>query len=65
MTNIENTYIRYDELVDAIGKDVIESRIHQISQEMLDFLEINNLKEVAYIHNADLRPQPKKNQSPC
>ena len=54
MTNIENTYIRYDELVDAIGKDVIESRIHQISQEMLDFLEINNLKEVAYIHNMAL-----------
>lgn len=54
MNNIENTYTNYDELVSTLTADVIESRIQQISQEMLDFLEINNLKSVAYIHEMAL-----------
>lgn len=54
MNNIENTYIKYDELVDVVGIDVIESRIQQISQEMLDFLKSNELEDVAYIHEMAL-----------
>lgn len=54
MNNIENTYIRYDDLVAVVGEKVIESRIAQISQEMLDFLEINNLEHVAYVHQMAL-----------
>lgn len=55
MNNIENTYTNYDELVVAVGgEEKVKSRIEQISQEMLDFLEINDLKEVAYIHDMAL-----------
>lgn len=39
MNNIENTYTNYDELVSIVKTEVIESRIQQISQEMLDFLD--------------------------
>ena len=35
MNNIENTYINYDELVKKVTKEVIESRIKQISEEMI------------------------------
>lgn len=55
MNNIENTYINYSELVAAVGgEDIIKSRIEQISQEMLDFLAINELEEIAYIHDMAL-----------
>lgn len=54
MNNIENTYIKYDDLVSAVGEDVIQKRIQQISQEMLDFLEIRGLNEYAYIHEMAL-----------
>ena len=54
MNNIENTYVKYDELVAVVGQDVISSRIQQISQEMLDFLKINNLEEIAYVHEMAL-----------
>lgn len=54
MNNIENTYVKYDELVSVVGEEIIESRIQQISQEMLDFLKINNLEQVAYIHEMAL-----------
>lgn len=54
MNNIENTYVKYDELVSAVGLEVIESRIQQISQEMLDFIEVNKLDQVAYIHQMSL-----------
>lgn len=54
MNNIENTYINYDELVNVVGIDVIESRIQQISQEMLDFLKSNELEDFAYIHEMAL-----------
>lgn len=54
MNNIENTYIKYDELVAEVGQDVIESRIKQISQEMLDFLSMNDLEGVAYIQEMAL-----------
>ena len=43
MNNIENTYIKYDDLVAVVGEEVIESRTQQISQEILDFLKTNNL----------------------
>lgn len=54
MNNIENTYVNYDDLVSAVGQEVIESRILQISQEMIDFLKINNLEQTAYIHQMAL-----------
>lgn len=54
MKHIENTYISYNELVDSVGADVIESRIRQISQEMVDFLEIRGLSDAAYIHEMAL-----------
>lgn len=54
MNNIENTYVKYEELVSAVGLDVIENRIQQISQEMLDFIEVNELDQVAYIHQMAL-----------
>ncbi|MCI9604913.1 MAG: hypothetical protein HFH19_12150 [Ruminococcus sp.] len=46
MNNIENTYIKYDELITLVGHEVIESRIQQVSQEMLDFLTFNKLNEI-------------------
>ena len=54
MNNIENTYIKYDDLVAVVGEEVIESRIQQISQEMLDFLKTNNLESIAYVHHMAL-----------
>lgn len=54
MEHIENTYISYDELIEAVGADMIESRIRQISQEMVDFLEVRELSGVAYIHQMAL-----------
>lgn len=54
MNNIENTYINYDELVSKVTQEVIESRIKQISQEMIDFLKVNQLEEIAYIHQMAL-----------
>lgn len=54
MNNIENTYVRYDDLVEVVGDKVIKSRIKQINQKMIDFLDINNLNEVAYINNMAL-----------
>lgn len=54
MNNIENTYINYDELVADVGEEIIKSRIEQISSEMLEFLEVNGLQEIAYIHEMAL-----------
>lgn len=54
MVNIENTYIRYDELVSEVGEEVIKSRIEQISQEMIDFLNTYNLNQAAYINKMAL-----------
>ncbi len=54
MNNIENTYINYDELLSEVGETVISSRIEQISQEMLDFLSVNDLMDIAYIHEMAL-----------
>lgn len=54
MNNIENTYVKYDELVNEIGQEVIENRIKQISQEMIDFINTNHLEEIAYIHEMGL-----------
>ncbi len=48
MHNIENTYVSYDELVSVVGKEEIESRIRQISGEMLDFLNAMDLSDVPY-----------------
>ena len=54
MNNIENTYANYDELVSVVSSDVIESRIKQIGQEMLDFLRSRELLDVAYVHEMAL-----------
>lgn len=54
MNNIENTYVKYDDLVSAVGEEVIESRIWQISREMLDFLRANDLEQIAYVHQMAL-----------
>lgn len=54
MINIENTYVKYDELVAAVGEEVIQKRIEQISQEMIEFLKVYRLEEVAYIHEMAL-----------
>ncbi len=54
MHNIENTYVSYDELVSVVGKEEIESRIRQISGEMLDFLNAMDLSDVAYVHEMAL-----------
>lgn len=54
MINIENTYVKYDELILQEGREVIESRIRQISEEMLEFLNTNQLNEIAYIHEMAL-----------
>ncbi len=54
MNNIENTYINYDELVAKVSEEVIQRRIEQIAQEMLDFIETNDLTEVAYVHHMAL-----------
>lgn len=54
MINIENTYINYDKLMASMGEEAIRSRIRQISQEMIDFLDANGLTEIAYIHEMAL-----------
>lgn len=54
MNYIENTYVNYEELVSIVGEEVIEKRILQISQEMLDFLADNNLNDIAYVHEMAL-----------
>lgn len=54
MNHIENTYVNYDELVAKVKPEVIESRIEQISQEMIDFLKNYGLEEAAYIHEMAL-----------
>ena len=54
MNNIENTYVKYDDLVAVVGENVIRSRIEQISQEMLDFIKENKLIDVAYVHQMAL-----------
>lgn len=55
MNNIENTYIKYDLLISALGgEDIVRSRIQQISQEMIEFLKVNQLEDIAYIHEMAL-----------
>lgn len=50
MRNIENTYTSYEELVNKVGEEVIESRIKQIAFEMKEFLKSNELQDFVYIH---------------
>ena len=54
MNNIENTYVKYDDLVAVVGENVIRSRIEQISQEMLELIKANNLVDVVYVHQMAL-----------
>lgn len=54
MQNIENTYASYDELIAEFSEEVIQSRISQISQEMIDFLNTYELNSVAYINTMAL-----------
>ena len=41
-------------MVSVVGKEEIESRIRQISGEMLDFLNAMDLSDVAYVHEMAL-----------
>lgn len=50
MRNIENTYTSYEELVNKVGEEAIESRIKQIAFEMKEFLKSNELQDFVYIH---------------
>lgn len=50
MYNIENTYTNYDELIEKVGENRIESRIKQIASEMQDFLKNWELENSAYIN---------------
>lgn len=54
VNNIENTYVNYDELIALIGEEKISSRIGQIAQEMLDFLNTFELEEIAYVNTMAL-----------
>lgn len=54
MNNIENTYIKYDELVEKIGKEKIENRLLQITQEINDFLTCYELNDIAYANHIAL-----------
>lgn len=54
MINIENTYVKYDEIISFFGKDIIQKRIAQILQEMTHFIEENQLEDIAYINNIAL-----------
>lgn len=50
MRNIENTYTNYEELVNKVGEEVIESRVKQIAYEMTEFLKTYELLDSVYIH---------------
>ncbi|HIW40720.1 MAG TPA: hypothetical protein H9743_00990 [Candidatus Mediterraneibacter vanvlietii] len=50
MRNIENTYVNYEELVNKVGKEVIESRIKQIAFEMSEFIKNYELQDFVYIN---------------
>ena len=50
MYNIENTYTNYDELIQIVGEEVVESRIEQIAFEMTNFLKNYELLDVVYVH---------------
>lgn len=54
LNNIENTYIDYDQLVSSVGEDAVKERIETISKEMLEFLAVHNLNEIAYINEMGL-----------
>ena len=54
MNYIENTYTDYGGLVSSVGEETIKSRITQISQEMIQFLEKYQLNEIAYVHEMAL-----------
>lgn len=54
MNNIENTYVDYDDLIQAVGQDVLERRIGQLNQEMLEFLKSNELDGIAYVNQMAL-----------
>ncbi len=45
---------RMSAMVSVVGKEEIESRIRQISGEMLDFLNAMDLSDVAYVHEMAL-----------
>ena len=54
MINIENTYISYEELVNKIGEEIIQNRLMQLDQEMKEFLNVNNLNDIAYVNQMAL-----------
>lgn len=54
MYNIENTYIKYDNLVQEVSEEVIENRLKQLETEMSAFIETNQLKGIVMIHKMAL-----------
>lgn len=54
MKNIENTYVNYKDLMDKVGKEVIQSRIAQLNQEMSAYIQENMIEKIAYINQVAL-----------
>lgn len=54
MRNIENTYVSYEDLVERVGEEIIQSRIAQVNQELYEFLKENELQDIAYVHQIAL-----------
>lgn len=54
MRNIENTYVKYDKLVEEIGEDVIKNRLMQLQYEMQEFLSSNGLTDKVFIQEMAL-----------
>lgn len=54
MRNIENTYVKYDKLVEEIGEDVIKNRLMQLQYEMQEFLNSNGLTDMVFIQEMAL-----------
>lgn len=54
MRNIENTYVKYDKLVEEIGEDIIKNRLMQLQYEMQEFLSSNGLTDKVFIQEMAL-----------
>ena len=54
MRNIENTYVKYDKLVEEIGEDVIKNRLMQLQYEMREFISSNGLVDKVFIQEMAL-----------
>lgn len=54
MENIENTYVKYDEIVMEFGEDTIKARFEQIYEEMRAFIQVYELENIAQINQVIL-----------